>query len=147
MSHQLHIDRVRKVNLPTVEARHESDPDIRRRFEMCLTGDKKTDDKSKAPLISEITKSLLSHEGGVSRLGNAEVIRQGDMLSYRLLNGPMMGLVIQASYQSQGIQLLIYPKNERQSQVMARLIPKLSQELMGRRCHIVLELMPAKDLK
>lgn len=76
------------------------------------------------------------------RQGNAEVIRQGDMLSYRLLNGPMMGLVIQASYQSQGIRLQITPKNERQSQILTGLIPKLSQVLVGRRCHIALELMP-----
>ncbi|AQS36172.1 hypothetical protein Sps_00983 [Shewanella psychrophila] len=144
MNNQIDMNRVRRMSLPSVEARHESDPDIRRRFESCLVGGSKGKDKKASESISDLTKSLLSHNGGIYRHGSTEVVRQGEMLSYRLLNGPMMGLVIQASYHSLGIRLQIYPKNQRQSRVLACVLPNLSQALEGRRFEIGLELMPVK---
>ncbi|WP_133407969.1 hypothetical protein [Parashewanella tropica] len=83
--------------------------------------------------ITKSTKSILSHDGGVCKLGGAEVSRQGDMLCYRLLNGPMTGLIIQANYDKRGIRLSLFPKNERHAKAIKNAMPKIVENLQGRK--------------
>ncbi|MBE8167436.1 MAG: hypothetical protein HAW66_03570 [Shewanella sp.] len=91
--------------------------------------------------VLESTKAALSQNGGVCKIGSAEITRTGDMLHYRMLNGPMMGLIIQANYEKKGIKLSLFPKNERQLSVLKSVLPNLSQKLKGRRHPVSLNLM------
>ncbi|AEG11644.1 hypothetical protein Sbal183_1909 [Shewanella baltica OS183] len=141
MNNPMAIARTSKISFPSVEARQESDPEMRRLFNRYFCGQQE-DDNPISTRDRLTAKALLSRDGGVYRLGAAEVIRQGEQLCYRLLNGPMMGLVIQASYQPRGIQLQLFPKTARQSELLARLLPKLNEQLQGRRFAIHLDLMP-----
>lgn len=144
MTNSLSITRVAKTTFASVEARTAADPEMRRLFKAFLGRQQDEDESLKSRDLS-MAKTLLGREGGVYRQGAAEVIRQGDMLCYRLVNGPMSGLVIQACYQQQGIYLRLLPKTVRQAEVLGRLLPQLTEQLQGRRFAIRLDVMPVSD--
>ncbi|RLV59774.1 hypothetical protein D5018_10420 [Parashewanella curva] len=102
-------------------------------------------DDSKNKNITKTTKSILSHDGGVCKLGGAEVSRQGDMLCYRMLNGPMTGLIIQANYDKRGIRLSLHPKNERQAKAINNAMPKIVENLKGRKHHVHINVQASRE--
>lgn len=138
MSHSLSVDKAHYMRVMSVEERGETDPDLRHRFSLCMSTSKELDKQARNS-INKADLAMLNQEGGVFRKGSAEIMRQGDMLCYRLLNGPMMGLVIQASYRQNQAVIKLFPANERQENALKKVADKLSEQLQTRPIPVTLE--------
>lgn len=141
MNDLIYMQRARHQALLKEDIYHETAPGARHRFEACLKGDKDEKGSRGTSSIPDMARPMNQDSGGY-RQRNVEITHQGGMLNYRLINGPMAGLLIQASYESQGIRLKIYPSCQRQSLVMTRLLPTLTEALKGRRFEVDVSLMP-----
>ncbi|BAJ02203.1 hypothetical protein [Shewanella violacea] len=146
MNDLIYMQRARHHTLLKEDIYHETAPGARHRFEACLKGDKDEKGSRGTSPIPDMARSM-NQGSGVYRQRNVEITRQGAMLNYRLTNGPMAGLLIQASYESQGIRLKIYPSCQRQFQIMTRLLPSLTEALKGRRFEVDVSLMPTSTDK
>ncbi|WP_299007003.1 hypothetical protein [uncultured Shewanella sp.] len=138
MSHSLSVHKAQYMRVMSVEERGESDPELRHRFSLCMSTSKALNKQARAS-INKADLDMLNQEGGVFRKGSAEIMRQGDMLCYRLLNGPMMGLVIQASYRQNQAVIKLFPANERQEHALNKVANKLSEQLQTRPIPVTLE--------
>ena len=94
--------------------------------------------------VSKATKQALAKEGGTCKVGNAEISRQKDMLCYRLLNGPMAGLIIQANYDRKGLRIKLFPHNSKQERAIQNILSPLEEKLQGRSYPVRLECVPPK---
>ena len=90
--------------------------------------------------LSDHDLALLACAGGQYKDRSVDIIRQGDMLCYRLLNGPMLGLVIKATHFGPHIDLLLYPQNQRQDRALRRVLPKIEERLNGRKVLVRLKI-------
>ncbi|MCL1076952.1 hypothetical protein D5R81_03065 [Parashewanella spongiae] len=148
MSNQINVGRTHHPKLPEDKHENKSEPQsgaVSQFLGMLMPVQEKAEgDSGISKKVLESAKSVLSQHGGVCKVGSAEVTRNGDMLHYRLLNGPMMGLIIQANYDKKGIRLSLFPKNARQATAIQNVLPNLSQNLKGRRHPISLNLMAVK---
>ena len=90
--------------------------------------------------ISSIVYQL-SEVNHVAKWQNAEIFRQESRLTFRLLNGPMTGLTIVASWQAQVVTLQLKPKDQKQSEAINRIAPKISKHLSQSKIPFQLEIM------
>ena len=94
--------------------------------------------------VSKATKQVLAKEGGTCKVGNAEISRHKDMLCYRLLNGPMAGLVVQAHIDRKRLKIKLFPHNSRQETAVNNILGPLQEKLQSRPYSIQLECVPPK---
>ncbi len=116
-------------------------------FSNMLLG-KKFDDSNNESSTKKVTKAMkqvLAKDGGTCKMGSAEISRQKDMLCYRLLNGPMAGLMIQAHYDKKGLRIKLYPNSTKQEVAIKNIMSPLEAKLKGRACPIWLECVPPKN--
>ncbi|MGB0893421.1 MAG: hypothetical protein ACPGUD_03370 [Parashewanella sp.] len=102
----------------------------------------KGEEKNSSKKIPETTKAILSKQGGICKLGHSEVSRSGDMLCFRMVNGPLMGMIMEARLDKKGITLKIYPKHEKQARVMQNIKPKLADNFAHMKKNVELNIMP-----
>ncbi|WP_299493688.1 hypothetical protein [uncultured Shewanella sp.] len=138
MSHNLSVDKAHFMRVMSVEERGDPDSELRDRFSRCMSISKDLDKQTRTG-IDKAGLAMLSQDGGVYRKGSAEIMRQGDMLCYRLLNGPMMGLIIQASYRQNQAVIKLFPANERQESALNKVAEKLTEQLQTRPTPVTLE--------
>lgn len=138
MSNNLSVGSSPLMRVMSVEERGESDPDLHHRFSRCMSVSKDLDKQVRTG-IDKADLAMLDKDGGVFRKGSAEIMRQGDMLCYRLLNGPMMGLVIQANYRQGQAVIKLFPTNEKQERVLNKVAIKLNEQLQARPVPVTLE--------
>ncbi|MCL1123686.1 hypothetical protein [Shewanella surugensis] len=138
MSNNLSIGSSHFMRVMSVEERGEPDPELRHRFSRCMSVSNDLDKQTRNG-IDKTGLDMLNHDGGVVRRGSAEIMRQGDALCYRLLNGPMMGLVIQASYRQGQAVIKLFPANERQEKALNKVAIKLDEQLQARPIPVTLE--------
>lgn len=148
MSNQINVGKTQHTRISHDEHQDKPDPQsgLVKEFRglMAMVGEKDEGDSKSTSKIPESVKTSLSKHGGVCQVGSAEITRRGDMLHYRLMNGPMMGLVIQANYDKKGIKLKLFPNNDRQARALQSVLPKLTENLTGRRHPISLDLMAVR---
>ncbi len=90
--------------------------------------------------VSKAMKRVLAKDGGMCRVGNAEITNRKDMLCYRLLNGPMTGLIIQAHIDDRRrLRIKLFPHNSRQESAVKNIMGSLEQKLRTRPYPIKLE--------
>lgn len=112
---------------------------LRKKFDD--SADKETTTKK----VSKATKQVLAKDGGTCKVGSAEISRQKDMLCYRMLNGPMAGLIIQANYDRKGMRIRLFPHNSRQETAIRNIMSPLEAKLQGHSTPIRLECVPPKN--
>ena len=95
--------------------------------------------------VSKAMKQVLAKDGGMCKVGNAQITRQKDMLCYRLLNGPMAGLIIQAHFHDKKkLSIKLFPHNSRQETAIKSIMGSLEAKLQSRPYPIKLECVPPK---
>ncbi|MBM7071399.1 hypothetical protein JQC92_05005 [Shewanella sp. 202IG2-18] len=102
-------------------------------------------DDNSTKKVSKATKRVLAKDGGTCKMGSAEISRQKDMLCYRLVNGPMAGLIIQANYDKKGLRIRLFPHNSKQEHAIKNVMRPLEDKLQGRAYRIRLECVPPKN--
>ncbi|MCF4176131.1 hypothetical protein [Vibrio sp. McD22-P3] len=116
-----------------VAGRHEADPELRQRFTTLLRTlqdvEAQTDKLDTSSRLPHSILNELSAVNHVTKWGNAELHRGENSLSFKLLNGPMSGLVIFAQWDAQGVLLTLKPKNQKQQGALNRVMPKIKSGL------------------
>ncbi|MGL4858764.1 MAG: hypothetical protein ACRC5A_03320 [Enterobacteriaceae bacterium] len=69
---------------------------------------------------------------------------QNQMLCYRLVSGPLSGLILQANLQPNQIMLRLYPSNSAQYSTLKKVVAQLEQSLL-KELPLHLQLMPSND--
>ena len=133
MSNKIEPCSSRNWRIEGVTSRRDSDPELRQKFFSLFAsrdGIDKRDGKNE--LSTSLTQSVvnqLSEVNHIVRWRNTEILRGENSLTFRLLNGPMMGLTITASWESQIVILRLKPKNNKQNEAITRMTPKISARL------------------
>ncbi|NOJ23251.1 hypothetical protein [Vibrio coralliilyticus] len=116
-----------------VAGRHEADPELRLRFTTLFHTQQDVEAQTDTPDTSaRVPPSILNELSAVNHVtkwGNAELHRGENSLSFKLLNGPMSGLVIFAQWDAQGVALTLKPKNQKQQDALNRIMPKIKSRL------------------
>jgi len=133
MSNKIEPCSSRSWRIEGVTSRRDSDPELRQKFFSLFAsrdGIDKRDGKNElsTSLIQSVVNQL-SEVNHIVRWRNTEILRGENSLTFRLLNGPMMGLTITASWESQIVILRLKPKNNKQNEAITRMTPKISARL------------------
>lgn len=125
--------------VPNIHRRQEADPELKRRFDRFLMTDQ-SDNASSTSGWSSVLDTL-AYSNSSATLNNVYLLRHGNSLTYRLLNGPMMGMVIMAHWQKPGtVHLQLKPANSVQHLTLTRVAKKLTTTLAKRGFLLSLEI-------
>lgn len=139
MTNMIERNVVTASRVTNIQRRQEADPELKRRFERFLLL-QQPDNAASASGWSSVSE-ILAYSNSSATLKNVYLLRHGNRLTYRLLNGPMMGMVIIARWQKQGaVHLQLKPANSVQCRVLARVKQKLTATLAQRSFLLSLEI-------
>ncbi|MFV9997700.1 MAG: hypothetical protein AB8W78_08970 [Arsenophonus endosymbiont of Dermacentor nuttalli] len=139
MTNMIHCNVAIGNLVPNVQRRQEADPELKRRFDRYLQA-QEPDNRSLASGLPSVLETL-AYTNSSATVNNVYLLRQGNSLTYRLLNGPMMGMMIIARWEKYGaVHLQLKPTNSVQRQVVARVENKLKATLAGRGFLLSLEI-------
>jgi hypothetical protein len=139
MTNMIERNVVTASRVANIQRRQETDPELKRRFERFLQV-QQPDNAASAAGWSSVSETL-AYRNSSATLNNVYLLRQGNSLTYRLLNGPMMGMVIIARWQKHGaVHLQLKPANSVQCRVLARVKQKLTATLAQRGFLLSLEI-------
>ncbi|WP_339387664.1 hypothetical protein [Vibrio caribbeanicus] len=133
MTTRIESNQPQSLRVEGVAERREADHELKHRFLSLLrtNGDtyfsqkeKQTGIKCPAHILEQLSKS-----NSVVKWNNAELTRTQNKLSFKLLNGPMMGLTVVASFQANGVSIEMIPKTKRQYESLIRIKPKIESSL------------------
>lgn len=128
-----------------VKSRRDTDPELRQRFSALFSSrhDLQQNTDQNIPSTGRISSIVyqLSEVNHVAKWQNAEIVRQESRLTFRLLNGPMTGLTIVASWQAQVVTLQLKPRDQKQHEAINRIAPKISKHLSQSKIPFQLEIM------
>ncbi|NRB66654.1 MAG: hypothetical protein HRU48_04665 [Vibrio sp.] len=117
----------------SVAGRHEADPELKQRFMTLFHKRQNVDLPTDKPQVcGRIPSSILNELSSVNHVatwGNAEIYRGQNSLTFKLLNGPMSGLVITAQWMAQDVLINLKPKNQKQRDALTRIMPKITHRL------------------
>jgi hypothetical protein len=116
-----------------VTERGEADHELRHKFLSLMSSNANKDCSQKEKLMEGKRPAFvlehLSKANSVVKWNNAELTRTQNKLSFKLLNGPMMGLTVMASFQANGVSLELIPKTKSQHESLIRIKPKIESRL------------------
>ncbi|MBU2898902.1 hypothetical protein [Vibrio hepatarius] len=145
MSNKIEPCSSRDWRVEGVTSRRDSDPELRKKFVSLFTSRDGIENRDgKNELSTCLTKSVVNQLSEVNHIvtwRNAEILRGDNSLTFRLLNGPMMGLTIIASWESQIVTLRIKPKNNKQNKAITRMAPKIAARLSQSKIRFQMEIM------
>uniref|UniRef100_A0A3B0M495 Uncharacterized protein n=1 Tax=Arsenophonus endosymbiont of Trialeurodes vaporariorum TaxID=235567 RepID=A0A3B0M495_9GAMM len=126
--------------VPNIHRRQEADPELKRRFDRFLIADQYDNASSTSGWSSVL--NTLAYSNSSATLNNVYLLRHGNSLTYRLLNGPMMmGMVIIAHWQKpETVHLQLKPANSIQHLTLTRVAKKLTTTLAKRGFLLSLEI-------
>lgn len=145
MSNKIEQISSRNWRVEGVTSRHDADPELRRKF-ASLFSHREDVQKSanKNTFSTGLVSSLVSQLSEVNHVAtwrNAEILREEKSLTFRLLNGPMTGLTIVASWQGQAVTLTLRPKNQKQHEAIERMTSKITARLSRSRIPFEMEIV------
>ncbi|MCG7490128.1 hypothetical protein MHN79_11555 [Vibrio sp. Of14-4] len=145
MSNKIEQISSRHWRVEGVTPRRDADPELRQKFANLFSNRNDIEQNAKNNAHSTgLLPSIVHQLSEVNRVvtwKNAEIFRQENRLTFRLLNGPMTGLTIVASWQAQVVTLQLKPKDQKQSEAINRIAPKFSKHLSQSKIPFQLEIM------
>ena len=139
MTNMIERNVITASRVPNIQRRREADPELKQRFERFLLA-QQPDNTTSVSDWSSVSETL-AYRYSSATLDNVYLLREGNRLTYRLLNGPMMGMVIIARWQKQGaVHLQLKPANSVQYRVLARVKQNLTTSLAQRGFLLSLEI-------
>ncbi|MFS1537762.1 MAG: hypothetical protein ACL7BU_02670 [Candidatus Phlomobacter fragariae] len=139
MTNMIQRNAVTASMVTNIQCRQEADPELKRRFERFLMV-QQSDNVSSVSDWSSVLETL-AYSNSSAILNNVYLIRHGNSLTYRLLNGPLMGMTIIARWEKQGaVHLQLKPANSIQHRTLTRVAKKLTTTLAERGFLLSLEI-------
>ncbi|MFW7522885.1 hypothetical protein ACODM8_01920 [Vibrio ostreicida] len=143
MDNRIEQTSIRSWKIEGVTGRQDADPELKHKFfalfGMPQTTDNDYDTPNKPSKVPEHVVNAMSESHRAVKWDNAEVIKSKDALSFKLLNGPMTGLEINAQWISGGVQIDLKPKNRRQHEALLRIMPKIDKALASSPINFIIE--------